>query len=175
MQCNARILQEESVYTIGEIDFVATRQCGVATTKSILSEGGYIAICEACTQIRKKKSAWHGWFDDTMPSDVVWVHSRKFYDALLEAYKGEGLIDTTCPGEGLGDTTCPGDLYKWFQKNLAEGEKEELEEELGELKERFESMHGNKPEDMPFGEFLGMVKRRVEIEKRLRLLTSSSF
>jgi hypothetical protein len=166
MQCQARILEEETVYTIGETDFVATRQCSVATTKSILSEGGCVAICEACTLKRKKGQGqgqgqeWNGWFDDAMPSDATWVHSRRFYEALLEAYKNE--VSEKNPG--------PGALYAWFQKNLAEGEKEELEEELGGI--RKELGEGNKPEDMLFSAFLGLVKRRMGIEKRLLALTS---
>lgn len=165
MQCQARILEEETVYTIGETDFVATRQCSVATTKSILSEGSRIAICEACTQKRKKGQGqgqeWNGWFDDTMPPDATWVHSRQFYDALFEAYKDEEQGEKN-PG--------PGALYTWFQKNLAEGEREELEEELVGLKKQLGE--GNKPEDMSFGEFLELVKRRMVVEKRLLALTS---
>lgn len=164
MQCQARILDEETVYTIGETDFVATRQCGVATTKSILSEGSRIAICEACTQKRKtgQGQGWNGWFDDVMPPDATWMHSRRFYEALLDAYKGEGLDQS--------DKTGPGTLLKWFQKNLAEGEKVELEEELVGLKKQLGE--GNKPEDMSFGEFLGLVKHRMAVEKRLLALTS---
>ena len=164
MQCQARILEEETVYTIGETDFVATRQCSVATTKSLLCEGARFGICEACTQKRKKGQGqeWHGWFDDTMPPDATWVHSRRFYEALLEAYKGEE--------GGQNSKTSPGTLFKWFQKNLALGEREELEEELGGI--RKELGEGNKPEDMSFGEFLGLVKRRLAIEKRLHSLTS---
>lgn len=166
MQCQARILEEETVYTIGETDFVATRQCSVATTKSILSEGGRIAICEACTLKRKKGQGqgqeWNGWFDDAMPPDATWVHSRRFYDALLEAYNNEE--------GGQNGKTSPGALYAWFQKNLAEGEKEELEEELGGIRKGLGE--GNKPEDTSFGEFLGLVKRRMAIEKRLLALTS---
>jgi hypothetical protein len=167
MACEARLLQEDTVYTIGETDFVATRQCGVATTKSILNEGSRIPICEACMKNRKNGQG-HGWFDDAMSPDATYVHSRRFYEALLDAYKGEGLGEKADPGT-------PGTLRRWFEKNLAEGEKEELQEELVELKEKFESMGGNKPDDMPFSEFLGLVKRRVEIEKRLRdlhMLTS---
>jgi hypothetical protein len=168
MQCQARILEEETVYTIGETDFVATRQCSVATTKSLLCEGARFGICEACTQKRKKgqgqgqEHEWNGWFDDTMPSDAIWVHSRRFYEALLEAYKNEE--------GGQNGKTSPGTLFKWFQKNLAEGEREELEEELGGI--RKELGEGNKPEDMPFTAFLGLVKRRMAIEKRLHSLTS---
>jgi hypothetical protein len=162
MTCEARLLQEDTVYTIGETDFTGTRQCGIVTTKSILCEGARIAICEVCMKNRKKGHGhgWHGWFDDTMSPDATYVHSRRFYEALLEAYKGEGL----------GEKADPGTLRRWFEKNLAEGEKEELEEELVELKKQLGD--GNKPEDMPFSEFLGFVKRHVEIEKRLRLLTS---
>lgn len=157
--CEARKLKEDTVYTIGETDFIATQQCGVATKKSILSDGARIPICEACAQNRKTGQGWYGWFDGAMPPDALWVHSKKFYEALLEAYDGDGH-------------TSPGMLFKWFQKNLAEGEKEELEEELRGLKEHFESMGGNKPDEMTFSEFLGLVKRRVCIEKRLAQLTS---
>jgi hypothetical protein len=161
--CEARIVCYDTVYTIGDTDFTATRDCRTATTKSILCEKIRYPICEACAQNRKKGEGWHGWFDDRMTPDATYIHSSRFYEALLEAYKGEGL----------GEKADPGTLYRWFQKNLAEGEREELEEELGELKAWFESLGGNKPDDMPFGEFLGMVKRRMVAEKRLRSLTSS--
>ena len=161
--CDARVLQEDAIYTIGDTDFIATKQCGTNTTKSILCEGGRTPICNACTQNRTTGQGWHGWFDDTMPPEATYVHSNRFYAALLEASKGEGKEENASPGT----------LYRWFQKNVADGEREELEEELRGLKERFESMGGNKPDDRPFHEFLGMVKRRVELEKRLRALTPS--
>jgi hypothetical protein len=171
MACEARILEESTVYTIGDVDFTGTRRCGTATTKSIQSEKMRISICEVCAQNRKKGQGqgqgqgWHGWFDDTMASDATYVHSRLFYEALLEAYKEEGL----------GDKASPGALYAWFQKNLALGDKEELEEELRGLKEELMGLkemlgEGNKPEDMPFSEFLDLVKRRVTVEKRLGVL-----
>ncbi len=171
MACEARILEENTVYTIGDVDFTATRRCGTATTKSIQSEKVRIPICEVCAQNRKKGQGqgqgWHGWFDDTMAPDALYVHSRRFYGALLEAYKEEGL----------GDKASPGALYTWFQKNLALGDKEELEEELRGLKEELKGLkerigEGNKPEDMPFSEFLDLVKRRVTVEKRLGILRS---
>jgi hypothetical protein len=156
--CEARILQEDSVYTIGDTDFTATRQCGVATTTSVLLEKARMPICKDCSQKRKKDTTggWQGWFDDTMATDATYMYSPRFYEAVLGAYTEEFPQKTTVSPKTLRD---------WFHANLAEAEREELEEELEGLKVRLGD--GNKPETMQFSEFLGLVKRKMEILNRL--------
>jgi hypothetical protein len=163
MQCQARILEEGTVYTIGETDFVATRQCSVATTTSVLLEKARIPICKDCSQKRKKgggdsAKGWQGWFDDTIAADTTYMYSPRFYEAVLGAYTEEFP---------QSNQVSPKTLRDWFHANLAAAERGELEEELEGLKVQLGD--GNKPETMQFSEFIGLVKRKTEILNRLGL------
>ena len=155
--CKARVLNEDNVYTIGDTDFTATSPCSATTTKSILNENVRTPICEDCAK-KRKKGVWHGWFDDTMNHESTFIHSKRFYDTLMVAYTNEYPQCLT--------PIAPGTLYAWFQKNLAEGERDELEAELVVLKEKLGE--GNKPETMIFNDFLKLVKQKMEIIKRLK-------
>ncbi len=160
MACQSRVLREDIVYTIGETDYNASGECGASTPKYAIEEKIRMRICESCALKRKKGlgSGWIGWFDWGIPPDAAIIGSRRFYDALLVAYKEE-------KGDGAGSDIKPVVLRGWFQKILKESEEEEMQEELRVLKERLGE--GNKPEDMPFSEFLELVKRKMELEKQL--------
>jgi hypothetical protein len=77
LSCQARILNEEKLYS--------TKECGVETTKRISIDEGeaYMSICSCCIRRfikRKETGNWFGWFDGDYPPEARVIGSKWYYD-----------------------------------------------------------------------------------------------